>query len=101
IAEIVFAGEQPKISRLRHGAPVPDFRAVRAVAASGSLGEIEVGFIANFAAVATALVGLVHGRLRLYRRRIFYRRPLRPALPLAEAAVLADDASRAAPADAA
>src|SRR5689334_16946149 len=61
VAERVRAGQQPECVGLDDGAPVARLRADAAIALAGALREIDVGFEAHRAAVATALVGFQHG----------------------------------------
>src|SRR5215471_3383445 len=60
VAELALTRDQAKVLRLERGVPGPLLGADRAVAASGARFQVDVGFEAHAAAMAAAVVGLLH-----------------------------------------
>src|SRR5580700_4102010 len=64
VGQSVLASDHPKRLRLDDRAPIPALAADRAVALAGAGGEIDVGLVADRAAMAAAPIGLdAHGWL--------------------------------------
>src|SRR2546427_4425505 len=63
VREIALAREQAEVFGLDDHAPIAHLRAIAAIAAAGAGAEIDIGFVADGAAVAAAGVGLLHGCL--------------------------------------
>src|SRR4030095_8689010 len=66
ITERLLAGQQAKLMRLDHRAPVARLGANRAIALARALREVDVGFEADGAAVTAAVVCPFHADLRQF-----------------------------------